>query len=148
MVWSEGTFQVTKGREVAKNHRAPAALLLENGATKKWHTLLNSGCSLPAYTKRQLGTGVNQSVTPLRLFVGNSTRPEDRNTLETIGFFGVAGFDVENTTTLTLVVHVDVDGVMSMSAVDDQTGQNLLLGPGHKTSIVRKLFVPSYKTAK
>ena len=180
MVWNEEGFINKKVRETGQNQRAPAALLLENGATKKWFSLVSKGSQLPVITVKQLGTGINQSVTPLRLFVGDSLGLDDRKSLDTVGFLGVTGFDglylplllylivqpfprsslsefnkklkkkktVDSCTSFSLKVNIDIQGVMTMTAVDNNTGQSLLLGPSHKTQITRKVFVPTYKTVK
>eukprot|EP00996_Jenningsia_fusiforme_P004645 NODE_5490_length_671_cov_81.180064_g5115_i0.p2 GENE.NODE_5490_length_671_cov_81.180064_g5115_i0~~NODE_5490_length_671_cov_81.180064_g5115_i0.p2 ORF type:complete len:118 (+),score=19.24 NODE_5490_length_671_cov_81.180064_g5115_i0:187-540(+) len=116
-----------------------------NGA---WHTFIKKDQRLPCTCTKEIKTAPDQSTVPLRLFVGNSTSPEDRKYLENVGFMGITGFSVHENTTLDLTIAVDENGIMTMSAVDSASGQALSIGTSHQKRVTRKIFEPTYKTMR
>eukprot|EP00995_Heteronema_vittatum_P006372 NODE_2015_length_849_cov_286.981250_g1413_i0.p1 GENE.NODE_2015_length_849_cov_286.981250_g1413_i0~~NODE_2015_length_849_cov_286.981250_g1413_i0.p1 ORF type:complete len:149 (-),score=30.78 NODE_2015_length_849_cov_286.981250_g1413_i0:319-765(-) len=148
MVWTESQFQVQNAKDTRRVLVAPSAVLFENGLNGNWHVFVKKDQKLPSVTTRELKTAQDQSTVPLRIFVGNSTAPEDRKYLENVGFMGITGFTVGAPTTLDLTVAVDNDGVMTMSAIDGETGKPLSIGPNHLKKVTRKIFEPTYKTIR
>eukprot|EP01063_Lacrimia_lanifica_P020361 TRINITY_DN27693_c0_g1_i1.p1 TRINITY_DN27693_c0_g1~~TRINITY_DN27693_c0_g1_i1.p1 ORF type:complete len:151 (+),score=39.93 TRINITY_DN27693_c0_g1_i1:48-500(+) len=148
MVWDEGSFRDAKLRAVQHTSRSPAALMLENTWNRKWHTLIAKGKPLPYSDTRKVASEQGQSVTAVRLFVGNIDKKIqlDRATLDRAGYLGITGYDVGRSTTFTLSTSIDASGVMTMTATDDATGSRLYIGPHQKQTLVRKVFEPTYST--
>eukprot|EP00992_Anisonema_acinus_P003117 TRINITY_DN12418_c0_g1_i1.p1 TRINITY_DN12418_c0_g1~~TRINITY_DN12418_c0_g1_i1.p1 ORF type:complete len:149 (+),score=24.27 TRINITY_DN12418_c0_g1_i1:67-513(+) len=148
MVWKEDSFQTQNAKDTRRVLVAPSALLVENGLHGQWQTFVKKDQKLPCTCSREVKTTTDQPTIPLRIFVGNSTAPDDRKYLDNVGFLGITGFDVEHSTSVELTVMVDEYGVMTMSAIETKTGKTLSIGASHQKKVTRKIFEPTYKTLR
>eukprot|EP00993_Chasmostoma_nieuportense_P005610 NODE_6230_length_558_cov_279.756381_g6065_i0.p2 GENE.NODE_6230_length_558_cov_279.756381_g6065_i0~~NODE_6230_length_558_cov_279.756381_g6065_i0.p2 ORF type:complete len:149 (+),score=24.29 NODE_6230_length_558_cov_279.756381_g6065_i0:69-515(+) len=148
MVWNEGSFQDQAAKDTRRVLVAPSAVLVENGVNGVWHTFVKKEQRLPCSVTREIKTAPDQSTVPLRLFVGNSTDPNDRHLLDNIGFMGITGFVVAAHTTIDLTISVDEQGKMVMTAIDSDTHSPLSIGTKHEKQVIRRIFAPTFKTGR
>lgn len=168
MVWDESAFQKTPASKPVKLAYTNAILFLENQQSGKWHAAVQEGKQLPLSRQLTLIKPANCSTVTLRLFLGHPTnevfdvisargsppkKPAQtmqpvREKLTNIAFTGVTGFTQDAAGEMLCDIEVDETGTMVMSAVEKETGAQLLIGPKTQHRVTRKVFDPTYRTPK
>eukprot|EP01004_Peranema_trichophorum_P000033 NODE_10041_length_545_cov_55.687204_g9396_i0.p1 GENE.NODE_10041_length_545_cov_55.687204_g9396_i0~~NODE_10041_length_545_cov_55.687204_g9396_i0.p1 ORF type:complete len:149 (-),score=23.36 NODE_10041_length_545_cov_55.687204_g9396_i0:46-492(-) len=148
MVWDESRFQDQNAKDTRRVLVAPSSVLVEDGLHGTMNVFIRKDQKLPCSVTKEVRTSTEQSTVPLRIFVGNSTVAEDRHTLVNVGFLGITGFEVSTPTTLQLTMQINESGIMTLSAVDPDTQQQLSIGPGHQKKVTKKIFETTYHTMR